>query len=214
MPPSTYSESLRRQRNLVHGQPRRAYLHLHRFVKEAVFAVIRAAACQLQGGQQGSLAGALSELLGQIQEGAPSPSLSDKHAALKPLCQGPGGAADLQALLSKVRSSANFQAYQPLQSAPLAVVLLALDGFFGAFDQGVPCLSHHALLHITKVHTKLPFARLANVADSVQVASAAYLMSPLSAADQELLLLMAAMVRYVARASGPGCEEDLVAIGR
>lgn len=214
VPPNTYSESLRRQRNLVHGQPRRAYLHLHRFVKEAVFAVIRAAASHQQGGKQGSLAGALSELLGQIQEGAPSPSLSDKHAALKQLCQGAGGAADLQSALSKVRSSANFQAYQPLQSAPLAVVLLALDGFFSSFDPGVPCLSHQALLHITKVHTKLPFARPPNVPENVQVASAAYLMSPLSASDQELLLLMAAMMRFVARASGPGCEEDLVAIGR
>lgn len=42
-PPASYAEALHRQQRLIHGPERRAYLHTHIFVKEAVFAIIAAA---------------------------------------------------------------------------------------------------------------------------------------------------------------------------
>ncbi|GIM00504.1 hypothetical protein Vretimale_5305 [Volvox reticuliferus] len=42
-PPRTYTEALARQARLLHGSERRAFLRLHKLVKEAVFAIIAAA---------------------------------------------------------------------------------------------------------------------------------------------------------------------------
>ena len=39
-PPKSYAEAVRRQRRLMHGHQRRAYLNLSVFLKEACFAVI------------------------------------------------------------------------------------------------------------------------------------------------------------------------------
>eukprot|EP00195_Chlamydomonas_chlamydogama_P007117 CAMPEP_0202895358 /NCGR_PEP_ID=MMETSP1392-20130828/4583_1 /ASSEMBLY_ACC=CAM_ASM_000868 /TAXON_ID=225041 /ORGANISM="Chlamydomonas chlamydogama, Strain SAG 11-48b" /LENGTH=882 /DNA_ID=CAMNT_0049580345 /DNA_START=176 /DNA_END=2821 /DNA_ORIENTATION=- len=42
-PPHSYAEALHRQQRLLHGPDRRTFLHLHRFLKEAVFSIIGAA---------------------------------------------------------------------------------------------------------------------------------------------------------------------------
>ena len=42
-PPRSYEEALRRQQRLLHGPPRRAFLHLHRLAKELAFALMGAA---------------------------------------------------------------------------------------------------------------------------------------------------------------------------
>lgn len=65
-----------------------------------------------------------------------------------------------------------------------------------------------------QVYKELPFAQLPGVPENTQVASAMHTLAPLAARDHELLVLFSAVLREVAKASAPGCEEELVHICR
>lgn len=83
-PPSTYEEALMRQVRLKHGADRHNFLHLHAFVKQAVFAVMHAAGQHFwqAGGQPGHLLQPWQ--LQQQWQAAPLP-FSPPPASLVPL---------------------------------------------------------------------------------------------------------------------------------
>ncbi|KAG1660568.1 hypothetical protein FOA52_005104 [Chlamydomonas sp. UWO 241] len=117
--------------------------------------------------------------------------------------------------LADVQRAANHGDHAPLALAPLLVVLLALEDFFGGFAPNVPSLSTTGLAHMAKACGSLPFGRGKGGNEGSTMAAAAHVLSPLPPPDQELLLLMAAMMRHVARASGGrGCEDAMVEVGR
>jgi hypothetical protein len=75
--------------------------------------------------------------------------------------------------------------------------------------KGIQPLSFRA-----QVYAKLPYADSPGVPEGMQMAAAAHVLSQIPPADQELLLLMAALLRHIVKASGPGCEPEIVQIGR
>ncbi|KAG1660567.1 hypothetical protein FOA52_005103 [Chlamydomonas sp. UWO 241] len=298
--PFSYAEALRRQRRVMHGPGRRTYLHVHRFIKHAVFAVIYAARtharerpevgpgsaaprgpvaartarasreCSKDGSPCGSLraggggaamgAGAADDPTssgsgaprsprtpdsgkgGEARSEIPAPrppplpppdaASTSRPGPLPPsssfarvvsgLVGGAGPHAPGQAAVgpqvahavARAKRAANAEDFEPISAAPLDVALRCIEDFFSGFDASAPSLSAEALAWMAKAYTSLPFAPTPGVQHSSQMAAAAHVLSPLPGPDQELLLLCAALLKHVARASGPGCERDLVAINR
>lgn len=119
----------------------------------------------------------------------------------------------LHSSLLHLQRSANFGDHAPLGAAPILVVLMAVEHMFGQFEEGQPSLSTATLSHAVDIYDSLPYD-IQPGPEPAQFQQALKLLEPIPAADQELLLLFSSLLRHVALASGPGCEEHVVVIAR
>lgn len=117
----------------------------------------------------------------------------------------------LQAQLLHVKRCANFGDFSPLSSAPVMVILMALEHMFAQFDDAQPALSVDSLKHINQIYDTLPY-EVGPGPEAPQVQAAFKVFEPISTVDQELLLLFSAMLRHMVGVSGDGCEEHVVAV--
>ncbi|KAG2493410.1 hypothetical protein HYH03_008535 [Edaphochlamys debaryana] len=289
-PPKSYTEALARQARLLHGPERRAFLRLHKLVKECVFLVMGAAQAfqaakagadsahppprapatpplptvpenQTAAGRSGaaSTSAPASAPAGGADTAVKLP-LTFAHAlahllrhhsathidapSLEPLAANPlyvpltGKQVESAALLSQLASlkaSLNAGRWEGLASAPLLLVLMALEALFASFATGEEpsSLTPECLQVVAKSYRDLFASQVpppptptpsqassrsgppGSTEASLEAARQAYeILEPLAPRDSELLLVFAALMRVVARVSGPGCEEAVVEVGK
>eukprot|EP00798_Chlamydomonas_sp_ICE-L_P032238 gene32238-16803_t len=110
---------------------------------------------------------------------------------------------------------ANYDEFGHVASAPLLAIIVLIDSFFASFDRESTCLSPACLVVIADNYGQLQY-EVEPGPEAPQFYAAVQMLEKIPLADQELLLLMSATLRHVARASwtSAGFEEDLVDVGR